>query len=73
MIADGAQGRFRPIPLAPLTAFSGSAPLTLERATQGQFLVPSAAALVVGIMTATGTAILPAPAPPLLSHRGAIY
>lgn len=68
MIVDGAKGRFRPIPLASLTAFSGSAPLAPERAPQEQFLVPSASALVVGIMITTGAAILPAPAPPWLCH-----
>lgn len=73
MIADGAKGRFCPIPLASLTAFSGSAPLAPERAPQEQFLVPSASALVVGIMTATGTAILRARTPPLLSQWGSIY
>lgn len=58
MVADGAEGRFRPIPLASLTAFSGFTPLTLQRATQERFLVGSASVLVIGIMTATGAADL---------------
>ncbi len=67
-IFDGAKGGFRPLPLASLTAFSGFTALTLERATQVQFLVPSACALVVGIMITTGTPTPPPPDPPLLCH-----
>ncbi len=48
-IVEGAEARFRPIALTSLTTFLGFAPHS-RTGHSGQFLVPFAASLGVGIM-----------------------
>ncbi|MBF0444643.1 MAG: efflux RND transporter permease subunit [Magnetococcales bacterium] len=56
------RARFRPILLTSITTLAGLAPLLLEKSLQAQVLIPLAASLAFGLMTATIAALFMVPA-----------
>ena len=59
---DAAIARFRPIILTSITTIAGLTPLLLEKSLQAQILIPLAASLAFGLMTATLIALFLVPA-----------
>ena len=57
-----AMARFRPILLTSITTIAGLTPLLLEKSLQAQILIPLAASLAFGLMTATVIALFLVPA-----------
>lgn len=58
---DAAMARFRPILLTSVTTIAGLTPLLLEKSLQAQILIPLAASLAFGLMTATLLALFVVP------------
>ena len=56
------RSRFRPILLTSVTTVAGLTPLLLERSLQAQILIPMAASLAFGLVTATIAALFLVPA-----------
>ena len=56
------RARFRPILLASITTVAGLTPLLLEKSLQAQILMPLAASLAFGLVTATIAALFMVPA-----------
>jgi hydrophobic/amphiphilic exporter-1 (mainly G- bacteria), HAE1 family len=56
------RARFRPILLTSITTVAGLTPLLLEKSLQAQILIPMAASLAFGLMTATIAALFMVPA-----------
>ncbi|MBF0367866.1 MAG: efflux RND transporter permease subunit [Magnetococcales bacterium] len=56
------RARFRPILLTSITTVAGLTPLLLEKSLQAQILIPMAASLAFGLMTATLAALFLVPA-----------
>jgi len=54
--------RFRPILLTSVTTIAGLTPLLLEKSLQAQILIPLAASLAFGLMSATLIALFLVPA-----------
>jgi multidrug efflux pump subunit AcrB len=59
---DAAIARFRPIVLTSVTTLAGLTPLLLEKSLQAQILIPLAASLAFGLMSATLIALFLVPA-----------
>jgi multidrug efflux pump subunit AcrB len=59
---DAAIARFRPILLTSVTTVAGLTPLLLEKSLQAQVLIPLAASLAFGLMSATLIALFLVPA-----------
>lgn len=59
---DAAIARFRPILLTSVTTIAGLTPLLLEKSLQAQILIPLAASLAFGLMSATLIALFLVPA-----------
>lgn len=59
---EAALARFRPIVLTSITTIAGLMPLLLETSLQAQILIPLAASLAFGLMSATLIALLLVPA-----------
>ena len=59
---EAAIARFRPILLTSITTIAGLTPLLLEKSLQAQILIPLAAALAFGLMSATLIALFLVPA-----------
>jgi len=58
---DAALARFRPILLTSVTTIAGLTPLLLEKSLQAQILIPLAASLAFGLMSATVLALFLVP------------
>ena len=58
---DAGLARFRPILLTSLTTFAGLLPLLLEKSLQAQVLIPLAASIAFGLVTATIAALFLVP------------
>ena len=56
------RARFRPILLTSITTVAGLLPLLLEKSLQAQILIPLAASLAFGLVTATIAALFLVPA-----------
>ncbi|MBF0381972.1 MAG: efflux RND transporter permease subunit [Magnetococcales bacterium] len=56
------RARFRPILLTSITTVAGLTPLLLEKSLQAQIIIPMAASLAFGLMTATIAALFIVPA-----------
>jgi len=59
---DAAIARFRPIVLTSVTTIAGLTPLLLEKSLQAQILIPLAASIAFGLMSATLIALFLVPA-----------
>jgi multidrug efflux pump subunit AcrB len=57
-LLQGGKERFRPILLTSVTTFVGLLPITLERSTQAQFLIPMVLSLTFGVLFATAVTLL---------------
>ena len=55
------RARFRPILLTSITTVAGLTPLLLEKSLQAQILIPLAASLAFGLVTATVAALFLVP------------